>query len=825
MKSVSAARLVMRVTMILAGLYLVTLGVATYYVIGTYDYLGSYQGIPIRYWHPAPSAIVISLLSIFFGLASFALSVKPSRRRMVSVFILAITVTIAAGAVSAAYFDDKDIIIVRTPLTTDAYMLQVEASKDILRGVNPYTQNYSEILLDRLPPDPLTWVYSSPDPPFTADKIVGFVNNFDYLPPAALYYIPAHLFRIPPHIWDAIVASIGLSVLYWALPSRRRYLYPALVGGGIFLYLLPLMGRTGVTGWFVPLLLAVLFPEMPVLSGFLLAFASLYRVYVGVFALFLLVAYHREGFKALRILVWAALFGILMVAPFAIRNPWAVIEAFTTPYRLNLNPLDMGPGISSLGFLGLLAPKEVYSVAMFATIVVGLIVSYKWYHKVKYAAFVFPTIAMLFYYRPSYVYYYYYPLLGAISYATGKIQFLDEDFDRKAEKFVASLGLLVLAASLAGSFTFIEVLPERVPQVALAISVGIAFAPLILYYSLKHISPPRPRNVFIAVLVSIVLASIIVGPLSPVYYISFNRTGMVNAVLDVAEKPGAPIEGVSCYRLMVPSRPDLSVNSELSSFNCSNHHGGESFSPLVALVVKASLSHGLPLEILVYIVLAFTTVVLALGFYAKTGVLGATVFTVLILSAGTLYVLDFKFALTGFALTLLLVSLYVLGVLARIPALSAAAISLAPVSSYAGPLLFAALLGDTIRSGGRRRSIVALAIAITVTAVSTLYFGPRRLIASLLGVEVYEALSSGCCLANLLGYSWLTAVVLVVLFSVIAGIISWKVNLWTALGASAFASLLVPHCLPILASVFIIGGVLAALSAGSRELVLGEDVA
>lgn len=338
-----------RAWMSLLGLSLLALGVFAYYRIGSFVHFTSYQGMAIHKWRPSPLAVAASITSILAGLLVYAAGRRPSRRLLAASAALAAGLLVLVGLAAGLFYSRPGYYVIRTPLTTDAYVLQVEAARAIVEGKNPYRIDYTAALLEKLPPDPLTWVYRGEGPPYGPGQVVGFVHNFDYLPPAALYYVPAVALGLPPNVWDSLVAGLGLYLLYRRLRPDTKRLYLALLSTGMFLYVLPLIGRTAVTGWLVPLLIAVLYPERPVLAGALLAWSSTYRLYVGVFALYYLLVLHKEGYRAGKVLASAVAWGLLFNLPLAASDPMLVLNGNHTlqdaprPPRHGPRPREPGP--------------------------------------------------------------------------------------------------------------------------------------------------------------------------------------------------------------------------------------------------------------------------------------------------------------------------------------------------------------------------------------------------------------------------------------------------------------------------------------------------
>lgn len=519
-----------RITTGLTGLSLIGAGVYAYTRFGTFVYAGSYKGMPVHWWIPSRGAVVLGILSVLAGMLLYALSRRPSRGVVKLSVAAAATIALLIFAAGAGYMHTSKYYVIRMSVKTDAYILQVEAARSLVRGENPYKARYTSALLASLPPDHFTWVYRG-SPPYTVDDITGFVDRFDYLAPAALYYVPAVILGIPPHLWDTLVVSAGLTLIFSRLPQDSRRVYPALLAAGIFIYLVPVIAKTTLAGWVIPLALAVVYLDRPLIAGALLAWAGTYRVYPAFFILYLLVASHREGYETRKILASAIITGLALNLPFLAWSPRDYVESFLLPYRLDLNPLDMGPGMASLGHLGIIVPKTVSTALVLAVLFSGLLVAYLYYPRLKHAVFALPALAMFFYYRPSYAYYSFFPWLGMLAYLSGRISYLDEPRPLGARSG-SMLSALVVGASLAASLEILDFVPKTEAQ-RLSITALALLVPLAAAFTRCRLRIPWKAQLA-ALFVSLAILGIAAGLPRDTYYVVYDLEAARTAPLEAA---------------------------------------------------------------------------------------------------------------------------------------------------------------------------------------------------------------------------------------------------------------------------------------------------
>ncbi len=432
------------------GMNIIVYAVMFYYGAGTYVFIGEYEGIPVAQYRGDPYALIIGYIMLVYGLLLFYAASKDRSISdkwlliggliILSLPVLMVSAGIVYHEVSTYFYGGY----------TDAYTIQVEAAKTLLEGVNPYNRDYHSILhnytVNGIAAQP-TWLYRDPEPPYRGEEVIGYVHVYDYPAAALLYYVPPVAMGIPPIIWDAAVYGLGLGLLYTRMRSEARNLYPLIIAsGGAMLVTMPLM-YNGLPGWLTPLLIAVLYPENPWLSGAMLGWIVSYKPYTGVYALFYLLAYHREGYDTRRLLASAIATGLLVNAPFLLADPQLFVSRMLLPLTSNLYPYD-GFGLSSLYFLGIVIPKQAHLVILAGLILLGLLVFYKYYERYRLLVLLYPLIVLLAYYRPLYGYYLWAPLYPIAAYATGFYRGLSIDTDDKINPY--KLGLLGIAGILVG---------------------------------------------------------------------------------------------------------------------------------------------------------------------------------------------------------------------------------------------------------------------------------------------------------------------------------------------------------------------------------------
>ena len=407
-----------RSVLLLLGINLVAFGIYFYANMGSFRPIGYYGHFAVYRWYPTPLAVIVSLVAILVGLFVYHLANYPKERDYkIASWIALATLYIPLFITRVLEKSFNIINMQRTPITTDSIWLQYGAARAFLKGLNPYAVDFKKFLLSHADPSALTWIYSGG---YGAHNIIGFVTRYDYFPPGCLYYIPPALFNLSPNTWNVVMLAIGIVVLFARMRPLYSPLYAAILSAGMFIFFFEPIRFTPDTGWLVPLMLLVMLPRHPRLSGFLLAWSVLYRPYVGVFALFYLIDLYHENYDWRGILKWTTAFGVVLTLPFLALGPREFINGVLIPFTQNLCPYDtIAPGVITLNHLGLnITPLELKASMILLTVLFAW-VSWKYYPRMKFTIFVFPTVIMLFYPRPSYVYYMYYPFVGLIAHVTG----------------------------------------------------------------------------------------------------------------------------------------------------------------------------------------------------------------------------------------------------------------------------------------------------------------------------------------------------------------------------------------------------------------------
>lgn len=399
--------------MIFLSLGMMALSVFFYYNVGTYVYVGNYNGWPLYWYFPFLPSIVFSILAFFISVALIFLSLRPKE----SVFKLSILVTflfillsLLVARFTFGFTPEK--IMLELPSPTDAQLIQLLAARSLLEGHNPYTQDYEPQMLSSLAPQQYTWIFKQGTSNYTPSTIVGFVHSFDYLPSAALYYLPAVAFGIPANVYNAGILALGSALIFHKLKGKNKILFSLLASSFMFMYFAPLLLYRNTPGWIVPFVMAILFPENPLLSGIMLAWASTYRLYVLIFTIFYLILIWKEGYDVKSVVKYGLITAVVLDLPFILLNPKAFWRDNLLPFVANFRPYDGGPGLISLTYLGIEVTKTWSFVGLIMIIVIGLILSLRYYNTLRYGILAFPLISFFFYYRPLPSYYIYFlPLI------------------------------------------------------------------------------------------------------------------------------------------------------------------------------------------------------------------------------------------------------------------------------------------------------------------------------------------------------------------------------------------------------------------------------
>ena len=410
-----------RLLLLIIALNILVYSVLLYYGSGTYVSVGYYNGVPVIQYRGSPWGVVLAFIMIIYGFTAYYIATHsrstPRYILLLGILILILGVVFASmGLIYSGrvrYFYGG---------YTDAYVLQVEAAKSIVRGLNPYTQNYHDILYRELVGGRIfataTWIYRDSNPPYSGGEVLGFVDVYDYPAAAALYYVPSIILGIPPVVWDGLIYGVGLGLVYYRFRDRFKQLYPLIVlSGGLTLLFIPLI-YSCLPGWLTPMIITILYPSNPILSGLLIGWIASYRPYTVVYSLFYIILYWREGYGVRRLLSSSLLSVLAINGYYMVSDPWVFFERVTAPLRYNLYPYE-GFGLSSLYYLGIYIPKTVSTILLILVLFTLLFVSYRYYNRVKYLIPLMPYIVLLFYYRPLYGYYLWAPYLALTALMTG----------------------------------------------------------------------------------------------------------------------------------------------------------------------------------------------------------------------------------------------------------------------------------------------------------------------------------------------------------------------------------------------------------------------
>jgi uncharacterized membrane protein len=470
--------------LMLLAINLLGIAVFYYYSLGEYRNVGFHEGWPLYWYYPSGAAIVVSLSMFFAALLSFAWSARPTVFRLKIAVLVAISLLLLSLLTARLLYlgFEPSKVLLMLPSKTDSYVLQLAAAKSLVQGQNPYEQDYRSILLKELEPTKYTWIYPSNASLYTPERIVGFVHRFDYLVPAALWYVPAVLLKIPGNLFDALAIAVALTLVYRRTKRPFKAAFLAIISSSMFVYLSQSVLQDPVAGWLAPLMLAMAYPNIPLLSGILLGWAVGYRLYVAVFAVFYLIAAYKEGYNVKKMLISAITSEALLNLPFFLLDPKSFLEAVMLPITSNFRPLDAGPGLVSLAFFGFMLPKIVYSLLVATISVIGILIALKYYPRLKQVIFAFPTLALFCYYRPSPSYYMYYPFLALLGYSSGFFKLQESQKDVNViEAWLANLSAYGIVLSLFSILLMFKLLSEF-PVARIGVAVEILAAPGIVYF-------------------------------------------------------------------------------------------------------------------------------------------------------------------------------------------------------------------------------------------------------------------------------------------------------------------------------------------------------
>ncbi len=505
-----------RIILLILAINVIVYSVFLYYGSGSYVVIGYYDDIPVLQYRGDPEAVVLGFILLLYGLYTYY--VATHRFEWIRyVYVLGLIVLIVSLLFVGFRLIYSGTVRYFYGGYTDAYALQVKASELLVHGYNPYAVNFHDYLEDLLREGRIfatvTWIYRDPYPPFRGDEVIGFVDVYDYPGAALLYYVPSILLGIPPIVWDGLVYGIGLGLMYYRFKEKYRLIYPLILLTGGFVYLVLPLTFTGLPGWITPMIIAILYPGNPWVAGSMLAWMISYRPYTGVYAIFYLLAYWREGYDTRRLILSGVLSGLLINGFFLLLNPVLFIERILAPLTYNLYPFE-GFGFSSLYYLGLNIPKTLSLILLSFVFILLIALTIKRYKSVKYMVFIFPLIVLIFYYRPLYGYYIWAPLYAVTALFTGFYRGLNYSFPSRVFKGLNVVGLfnIIMAAIYSGYLEILGILPLT----DFSALIVLLILPLIIYMVHKGIFPiPSPRIVSILI---VFLA--IVGSFSSLWFYS-----------------------------------------------------------------------------------------------------------------------------------------------------------------------------------------------------------------------------------------------------------------------------------------------------------------
>lgn len=515
-----------RIAQAVIGLNIIALAIFLYGYAGTDIVIGAYHGQPVFYYVPTKASTIASLVLVAIGLAvTLSAGGRPllARRRDALVTTIVVATTIAGVVASQA---SSMVKVSMMGGKYDSYVLQVLAAKALASGLNPYLVNYTAALVSSVPATHLTYLYRS-GPPYNVSNAVGIVSVLDYPAFSFLYYVPAVLLRIPGNAWDAAVLGATLSVIFIKLKDPYRRLLLPVISAGMLYFLLDPITYDPLTGWLAPLLLVLVFTSNPVVSGVLLGLATSYREYAVVPAMVYFALAARRGVKRVGLGILAMAITIVALnAPFLVWTGPLFIKEVLIPvkYRLDIE----GLGLASVYFLtGRPLPKDPLLGATAALVLLTPVLTYYLYDSVGGLAYSIAALAFMFYPRPLYSYWAWFPWVGVIDYLLNDLNKKGVPLGDENKSFLAStLSPLVAVAVMIASLSYTGGGLVNPYLVALG-GVGI-FASLVFI-----LTAARPR--WYRVLVPAVLIAGLVGGSLAVR--QYDKAPEV--VMDVLRLPGA----------------------------------------------------------------------------------------------------------------------------------------------------------------------------------------------------------------------------------------------------------------------------------------------
>ncbi len=442
-----------RIAMAVIGLNIIALAIFLYGYVGTDVVIGLYHGQPVLYYVPTRAAVVGALVLVAIGLAAVF---SAGGRTFLARHKEAIAIIVVAASLGAGLIASQASRMPRVSLLGgkyDSYVLQVLAARALASGVNPYLVNYTAALTSSVPAAHLTYLYRS-GPPYNVSSAAGIVSVLDYPAFSFLYYVPAVLLRIPGNMWDAIVLAVTLSLIYLRLKEPyRRFLLPV-ISAGMLYFLLDPITYDPLTGWLAPLLLVLVFASNPIISGVLLGLAISYREYAIAAALVYFPLAARRGVKRVGLGVLSMAATVLAInLPFLLWTGPAFIKEVLAPVKYGLD--IEGLGLASLYFLtGRPLPRDPLLAAMAAIVLLTPFLTYYMYDRLGGLAYAISAVAFMFYPRPLYAYWAWFPWIGVIDFLLNDINRNEIPVrDGNAGFLASALSPLMAIAVMVASFS------------------------------------------------------------------------------------------------------------------------------------------------------------------------------------------------------------------------------------------------------------------------------------------------------------------------------------------------------------------------------------
>ncbi len=488
------------------GLNLMALAVFLYGFDGTNVIIGTYGGEPVFYYVPTRLSVVVSLVVLLAGLSlllssrTLARSPRWPKPVAAALAVLALVVGLAAsqamGSVKVQVMGGVE----------DSYVIQLEAARLLLRGLDPYSVNYSSFLIYGAPATKLTFIYSA-GPPYNISHAVGFVSVLDYPAFSFIYYLPAVLLRLPGNLWDSIVLGAALVVAFARAKRGSRWLLLPLLASGLLYFITDPTVFDPLAGWLAPLVLAVSFAENPVVAGALLGLAASYRQYALAAALVYFPLAYRRGYRnvSLGIASMIAVIGALNV-PFLLLTGPSFMRYVVAPVAWGLD--IEGLGLASVYFLTGKALPRLYLIAAAASVALMTpALTYRLYRQLGSLSYALPSIALLLYPRPLYSYWLWFPFIGVMDHI---VNGLDDHLVVSEARFralamsplIAISGLIAALASMGG-------LQEAIMLTAAGLGLALSIAMVLLF---------RPGKAFSSLAGASVLAGLAASALSADLY-------------------------------------------------------------------------------------------------------------------------------------------------------------------------------------------------------------------------------------------------------------------------------------------------------------------